>query len=78
MSKELKIGDTIQIDAVDEITAVVWPHLIGSHVTIVGFADNGQAQFADSTPEPEDCPYGRFDPDFIQVDEEFGWEFTIL
>lgn len=78
MSKELKIGDTVQINAVDEITSEVWPHLIGSHVTIVGFADSGQAQFADNTIPPEDCPYERSDPDFIQIDEQYGWEYEIL
>jgi hypothetical protein len=78
MSKELKIGDVIQINKVDAITQEVWPHLVGSHVTVCSFAGNGQAQFADSSVPPEDCPYQRRDLDFIQIDEEYGWEFELV
>ncbi len=78
MSKELKVGDVIQINKVDGITQEVFPQLVGSHVTVCSFADNGQAQFADSSVPPEGCRYARFDLDFIQIDEEYGWEYEIV
>ena len=71
MSKELKIGDQVQINAVDHVTANLFPKLIGSHQTIVGFNEVG-ACFGFDEQVPEDSIYQRHDKEFMAIDTNFG------
>jgi len=78
MSQELKIGDQVQINAVDPITAEYFPNIVGSHVTVVSFSDRGNAAFSYSTPEGTNCPFTRVDEELMFIQESHGWKCEIL
>lgn len=77
MSKELKIGDQVQINAVDDITADLFPQLVGSHQTIVKFNEVG-ACFRFLEQSPEGSIYQRHDREFMAIAMEDGWEYEIV
>lgn len=77
MSKELKIGDQVQINKVDPITAKFFPKVVGSHVTVIGFDDLGQGAFFNDDVAEEGYPYQRLDAEHFFLDES-SWEYEIL
>ena len=76
--QKVKVGDTVEILEVDEITRMFQPELIGTKQVIVGFINLGSPTFANDTPNAEDSMWERQDANFMFINESDGWRFKVV